>query len=267
VAGEVDYQDRTCDKHGEYRAAIRTVDGQQHESLCPGCLDEVTAEEARQDAIAIHCRNQQSQQQSLAELLGYSGIPQRFIRRGFDTFDAYHPDLAAAMEQCRQYADTFGNHQGRGLLMIGKTGTGKTHLAAAICKAVIRAGHQALFVSTLNVIQVVKETYSRDSECTEREAIARFVKPDLLVLDEVGVQHNTRTEQIVLTEIINRRYEAERPTILLSNLPVESETAKMDLVRVLGERVISRLREANDLLVFNTDDYRARIQEKHRKQA
>lgn len=260
MAGQVEHHQRECAKHGEYQAITREVNGQQHESMCPQCLAEVTEEESMRNSIAIDQQRRQTQSKSLAELLGYSGIPKRFISRGFDTFDARNNELASALQKCRTYAETFGKdlHHGQGLLMIGKTGTGKTHLAASICKAVIRSGYNGLFISTLNVIQLVKETYRRDADCSEREAIARFVEPDLLVLDEVGVQHNTRTEQIVLTEIINRRYESEKPTILLSNLQVESQTGQTDLVNVLGERVISRLREVNELLVFNSEDYRSR---------
>ena len=62
---------------------------------------------------------------------------------------------------------------------------------------------------------------------------------------------------VILTELINQRYQAMKPTILLSNLPLESK--KDDSLRsVLGERVISRLKESTDVLICNWEDYRGR---------
>jgi len=72
---------------------------------------------------------------------------------------------------------------------------------------------------------------------SEDEAIAFFVAPDLLVLDEIGVQYGSETEKNILFEIVNERYEAMKPTILISNL------AMTTLTEYAGERVIDRMKE------------------------
>ena len=48
--------------------------------------------------------------------------------------------------------------------------------------------------------------------------VAGFIRPDLLILDEVGVQFGSETEKMILFEIINGRYEQLKPTIVISNL-------------------------------------------------
>lgn len=245
----------TCEKHGAFTGNVIELDGKERAPMCPVCL---LVDEKRHSEIECTRNYEAQQKQSLSKLLGHSGIPPRFIQRGFETYQVNTREQAKAFELAKEYATNFEDklRRGEGLLLIGSTGTGKTHLATAICKAVIRAGYQAYFTSVLSVMQVIKESYRRDSELTEREAIAKFVEADLLAMDEIGVQHNSDTERMFLTEIINQRYEQMKPTILLSNLPQKSQHGT-DLVNVLGERIISRLKEVNTTVVCDWEDYRA----------
>lgn len=70
----------------------------------------------------------------------------------------------------------------------------------------------------IRAVRSVKETYAKGSGRTEAQALRDLVDPDLLILDEVGVQFGSDTEKLILFEIINGRYEASRPTIVISNL-------------------------------------------------
>lgn len=80
-----------------------------------------------------------------------------------------------------------------------------------------------------------------------------MVEPDLLILDEVGVQHGSDTEKLILFEIINGRYEAARPTIVISNLDAAG------LEQFLGERAFDRLREGGGrLVVFDWESHRGK---------
>ena len=74
---------------------------------------------------------------------------------------------------------------------------------------------------------------------------------DLLVIDEVGVQFGTDTEKMILFEILNERYENLKPTILISNLSIES------LKKFTGDRVIDRMKEnKGKVLIFNWNSAR-----------
>ena len=142
---------------------------------------------------------------------------------------------------------------GNCLILCGDVGTGKTHLAIGIAHVVLEQGGQAVFTSVMRAVRSVKETYAKGNSRTEAQAIADLVDPDLLILDEVGVQHGTDTEKLVLFEIINGRYEAGRPTIVISNLAIKA------LEEYLGARAFDRLREGGGhLVVCDWESYRSR---------
>ena len=108
-------------------------------------------------------------------------------------------------------------------MFCGGVGAGKTHLAVGIAHRLMEQGRIAVFTSVINAIRRVKDTYRRDSG-QSRQVVAGFIRPDLLILDEVGVQFGSETEKMILFEIINGRYEQLKPTIVISNLRTRSPT-------------------------------------------
>ena len=102
-------------------------------------------------------------------------------------------------------------------MFCGGVGAGKTHLAVGIAHRLMEQGRIAVFTSVINAIRRVKDTYRRDSGQSEAQVVAGFIRPDLLILDEVGVQFGSETEKMILFEIINGRYEQLKPTIVISN--------------------------------------------------
>ncbi|MNL75123.1 DNA replication protein DnaC [compost metagenome] len=73
----------------------------------------------------------------------------------------------------------------------------------------------------------------------------------MLVLDEIGVQHGTDTERMLMFSILNERYNQMKPTILISNL------AREPLEKYLGERAFDRMREGGGrMVVFDWESYR-----------
>ncbi|MNY17699.1 DNA replication protein DnaC [compost metagenome] len=116
---------------------------------------------------------------------------------------------------------------------------------------VLGAGYTARFAVVLDAMQAVKGTYRKDSAMTEAAVIEKLTAPDLLVLDEIGNQYGTDAERIILSNVINARYNAMKPTILLSNL------AKDALAKELGDRVIDRMREGGGrMVVFDWESQR-----------
>ena len=139
---------------------------------------------------------------------------------------------------------------GRSAIFVGKVGTGKTHLAVGIALSIMKQQRSALFVTVQRLIRRVKDSW-RTKEETETEVINAFASPDLLILDEVGVQFGSEFEKQLLFDVLNERYEKLKPSILLSNIPSEQ------LSDYLGERVMDRLRENGGALIgFNWDSYR-----------
>jgi DNA replication protein DnaC len=138
-------------------------------------------------------------------------------------------------------------------MLIGNTGTGKTHLAVSILKHVLTAGSSGCYATVQGALRQVKDTWGREESARHGDVMRRFTKPDLLVLDEVGVQFGTDAERIILFDMLNERYNHMLPTLLISNLP------KQDVAQFLGDRIVDRMREnGGKLIVFGWDSYRSR---------
>ena len=169
-----------------------------------------------------------------------------------DSYIATTPGQKQALAFAKEYAETFDQvfKQGRSAIFIGKPGTGKTHLAIGIALAIMQQQRSALFVTVQRLIRRIKDSWSTHSE-TESEVIDAFASPDLLILDEVGVQYGSEFEKQILFDVLNQRYEQLKPAILLSNIPTEQ------LSDYLGERVTDRLRENGGVVIgFDWESYR-----------
>lgn len=245
---------RTCERHGEYesRNFLSRI-----WSNCPSCTKEEDARKLSEQAE----RAQAMQAEAVRTILRRSGIPLRFSSRTFDTYRASDEKQMRVLRVCKAYAEKFSDRlaNGGGIVMCGMPGTGKTHLACSIAHQIAQAGRTSLFASALSAVRRVKETYRKGSEETEAEAVAKFMLPDLLILDEVGVQFGSDTEKMILFEIINGRYEAMRPTILISNL------TEQELSGFVGERAMDRMREGGGVvLAFDWPSQRTEV--KHEPQ-
>lgn len=245
---------KQCDQHGEYDSNVVSIGGKQLVQPCPTCSKIAEDERKRIESARQAEAQRQLHQEHIASLFRNACIPLRFRDRTFENYSAEGvPARARAAKVAKSYAEKFDERlkAGGGLVMCGKPGTGKTHLAAAIANYIIPMGHSAVFRSVLQAIRSVKDTYNKSSEVSETEAIEALILPKLLILDEVGVQFGSDAERMILFEIINGRYEKMRPTILISNLN------EQDLTAYLGERIMDRMCEGGGVvLAFDWDSYR-----------
>ena len=181
-----------------------------------------------------------------------AAIPERFRDRTLDTYIAKTSGQKKALDFSKEYAENFDQvmKEGRCAIFVGKPGTGKTHLAIGIALSIMQQQRSPVFVTVQRLIRRVKDSW-RTKEETESDVINAFASPDLLILDEVGVQFGSEFEKQLLFDVLNERYEKLKPSILLSNIPSEQ------LSDYLGERVMDRLRENGGALIgFNWDSYR-----------
>ena len=243
---------KNCSKHGDYLAKSVSLMGRCISTACPICQQE-RADNTKQVAQAMSATNRTSK---IEKLLNNAAIPPRFKNRSFENFKSDTDDKRYAAGVCRSMAANFDNclMHGTSFLFCGKPGTGKSHLAAAIASTIIHQGRSAVYTTVLRAIRSIKDTYRKDSDISEQKAINAFIAPDFLIIDEVGVQFGSETEKMYLFEILNGRYEHQKPTVLITNLsPKESAV-------FLGERVMDRLMEGGGgILVFNWESYRSKV--------
>lgn len=237
---------KECATHGSYEALeIRP----NVWTRCRACADIENAEleQAERDRD-VQARNERWQRQ-----LAAAQIPERFSTATLDAYRAEGPGQEKALKFAREYAEQFASAMvsGRSAMFCGRPGTGKTHLAIGIALHLMNEGRSCLFTTVQRFVRRVKATWAKNSPETETQALRAATTPDLLILDEVGVQFGTDFEAHLLFDVLNERYEARRATILCSNLP------HAQIQEVLGDRIVDRLREdGGRILVFDWASHR-----------
>lgn len=247
--------DANCPEHGAYTARVTEYAILDKPTVitsgCPKCASERKAQAQR----AEEAQRSTERQRRIDWLLGNSGIPARFVDRSFETYRAEEQGQKIALAVCKGFAEKWPDRwkAGASLVLTGGPGTGKTHLACAIANGVMR-DHLATvaFGTVASFLRHVKSTYAKDSQRSEQDAINDLLEPDLLILDEVGVQIGSEHEKLLMFEVLNSRYQDLRPSILISNLDIaEMET-------FLGHRVMDRYRECGSVLGFDWQSFRGR---------
>jgi DNA replication protein DnaC len=141
-----------------------------------------------------------------------------FIPDGHGLTPAKQRNLKMAFEATQAYA-----RQPEGWLVLkGGYGCGKTHLAAAIANHRLALGHPVLFVNTPDLLDHLRAAYSPSAPTSYDERFDQVRNASLLILDDLGTQSNTEWAQEKLYQIFNHRYNARLPTVITTNVELES---------------------------------------------
>ena len=231
-------QPAVCEHHGKFDSV------NIHSDLwsgCPACADEsdtkalsAARELRRKEHEEWTARKEREEWQ---RRLRDCGIPERFRDRTLDSFVVDSEKKKAALDFCREYAENFEANPGKCAILVGTPGTGKTHLAVGIGIELMNRKGSVLFVTAIRALRRIKDSWSKGSTITESEAVDSLVWPQLLILDEVGVQFGSDAEKILLFDVLNERYEKRKSTIIISNLTMP------EVKEYLGERIFDRMRE------------------------
>jgi DNA replication protein DnaC len=130
--------------------------------------------------------------------------------------------------------------EGRNLILSGRPGRGKTHLAVAIGYRAIQNGFTARFVGAGALIDELGRA-SRAGQL--REATATWVEPHVLVIDEVGYLHHAEDAANVLFGVVDQRYLARKPMVFTTNKKLRDWGQVLhdpDLAEVILDRVLER---------------------------
>lgn len=246
----------TCQVHGEFTESGGSFFGGEGARVmwfgCSAC------NKATRDAEEVEAtrKAEAARQARIEAKLNAAGVPVAFRDRHFDNYETPNQAMADAARIVREFADMFWSRHhtaGTFLVLAGERGTGKSHLAIAAAQQVMVRG-TAMYTRAGDMIRRVRSTWRRDSEQSEEEVLHLLsVGIDLLVIDEVGLQRGTEDEQMILFDILDRRYSELRPTILLTNLTGQA------FAEFLGPRIMDRLRERAVMVPFTWASWRGRV--------
>lgn len=234
--------------HDQYKVTrVEQFDGDWKQTGCPRCQWEslnLQCETSVRDAAYAA-----KEADELNRDLFATGITPRFRGCTFDNFITNAESAKVrAQSICRRYAEEFEEHYraGRALMLLGEVGNGKTHLACAILQHVVREhAAKGLIITAEAIMQAVTDSFRSNAGPSKSDLLAELAAVDLLVIDEVGM-HTPRPGKdfmpSLLHEVIDRRYQLVRPTILVSNQDREQ------LPAYIGPRAMDRLRENGGLL-------------------
>ncbi len=228
--GSVDF----CEKHGKPLSVQY-----RFEYVCPDCNRERLEKEYVEYKTNSATR--------------FLSLPERLKACTFETYNPTNEKAREIKNKCARFAEnykTFG-----GMMMFGGVGTGKTHLAAAICNALSKKGVLTKLTTVPAIIREIRSTWnskkSGPDAVYEEDVLEKYNKTaQFLIIDEIGSQYGTDSERVIISEIINDRYNNMLPTGIIGNVTL-SEAGTY-----LGDRVIDRIRDNGLIMVFDWESHR-----------
>jgi len=145
--------------------------------------------------------------------------------------------------------------EGRNIMLLGKSGRGKTHLAVAIAYRAIQNGFSASFVTAAALIE---ELSGASSQGRLREALSAYLQPHLLVIDEVGYLSYGPDAANVLFHVVNLRHLRHRPMVFTTNKSPLTAWGEVLHDHDLAEAIVDRVLEKGRLLLVDGPSYRTR---------
>jgi DNA replication protein DnaC len=209
-------------------------------------------------------------------LLAAARIPRRYEHCELSSFTAdfpaAHASLALAHIAAAKFAEEFDPRDGTGLLIIGKIGVGKTHLAVGIMKELIlNRGIACLFYDYRELLKEIQNSYNESVRATELDVLRPVFEAEVLVLDELGAVKPSDWVWDTVSLILNTRYNDNRTTVITTNFPdgppaltnavplARHATREESLGDRIGERMRSRLHEMCRIVQMDGQDFRQKF--------
>ena len=244
--------------------------------LCEGSGLRLVEQDGRLVARVCECRVERR----TARMLERARIPKRYEHCTLDSYESGFRGADKSLKSARLMMQRFVEGypvetDGKGLLVTGDIGVGKTHIAVGLLKELIlRRGVTGLFYDYRELLKEVQNSYNKEVSATELSILRPVFEAEVLVLDELGAAKPSEWVWDTVAQILNSRYNERRTTIITTNYPNEGsllstaasqESAAKRVMRGetlgdrIGERMLSRLQEMCVVVEMRGKDFRQTV--------
>ncbi|HDM8192292.1 TPA: ATP-binding protein [Vibrio harveyi] len=235
-------------------ARLSILSGRDLEIPSPEVCQEIRERATREAEAEQWTRfDRQQRDYKREKALGGSFIPERYQQCTLDNYQVTNDGQSAALHFARSWISDFkSKNYPASFTFSGETGTGKNHLAAAMCMQIIEAGGLAKLITVNELDQHRRAAcFGEGATTSEVNFIRQFANIDLLILDEVGLSTNTQSQKVFIDQLINARVNNALPTGMLTNLNIPELSAD------LGPRIMNRMGEnGGSWINFHWESYR-----------
>jgi len=178
-------------------------------------------------------------------------IPQRYTHCSLESFDTgfrgADSSLGIALMTTRRFADGYPlETAGRGLLLTGSLGCGKTHLAVGLLREMVeQRGATGIFCDYRDLLKQIQNSYNPQVATTELEILRPVFEAEILLLDELGAVKPTDWVWDTVAHILNTRYNDKRTTLITTNYPNQPSALLQAQSTSVTDRDVSRATPAN----------------------
>jgi DNA replication protein DnaC len=209
------------------RAEGRTMTEQS--SSCPLCegsgFKMIDAEDAKGRPIKKATRCDCQLRARGERLTSAARIPKRYEHCEFDSFhtefEGANRSLSNALIIAKEFVKQYPLDKERaGLLFTGSVGVGKTHLAISVIRILmLEYGIPCIFYDYRELLAEIKNSYNPRVQETELGILEPLFQTEVLVIDELGAVRPSEWVFDTVSQILNRRYNDKKTTIITTNLP------------------------------------------------
>lgn len=206
-------------------------------------------------------RKQQEKQRAVERIKKISLLGEKYKNTSFNNTELTGEAFIKIFNRCKKYCQVSKEvlERGIGIYLFGNKGTGKSHLTACMANELMESYYSVLYTNFSEISKYIRGTFNKSNE-TESDFIERLMSVDFLFIDDFGTEIVTKNGEDLwlqekVFEVINKRYNNNRPIIFTSNYSLRQLIEE----RGIADKTIDRINEMCEVMKLEGDSYRKRV--------